>query len=183
MKFNPGLYLIIAMIAFILGFLTLLIQRKGGGIVSDPGSFKSFSYSPGYSDMNGASHYETLKKDENETWVIVTGDRDSFEEPMVTKTYEVSEDAVEEFEAFLIERNVLGLVNRKDSDEFITDYSSWGFSIVYDNSAAGGSRYETYSIGEYKRYSDKDYELIQETKDRFHNLRGRVLSETTEEDN
>ena len=97
MKFNPGLYLIIAMIAFILGFLTLLIQRKGVGIVSDPGSFKSFSYSPGYSDMNGASHYETLKKDENETWVIVTGDRDSFEEPMVTKTYEVSEDAVEEF--------------------------------------------------------------------------------------
>ncbi len=43
------------------------------------GDLVSFSYSPGYSDMNGASHIETLKYDDSFGWVYVEEDREGYQ--------------------------------------------------------------------------------------------------------
>lgn len=186
MKLNPGAILIAVLIAVIMSTFFLLYQRHG--VINLPGrtklgELKSFSYSPGYSDMAGACHYEDLQKDENGNWVIVSRNRESFDEPTIVTTYAVSEDALKEFETYLKESNITSLSDRKDSEDFATDYSAWNYSIVFDNSASGGKRNEFYSIGEYKKYSDKDYARLNDLNERFKKLYGKVLSEEIEEDN
>ncbi len=107
---------------------------------------------------------------------------ESFDEPMIVTTYAVSAADVLDFEAFLKDKDILSLVNRKDSDDFVTDYSPWGYSIVFDKSSVGGSRYETYNISQYKEYSDKDRKLLEEFNARFLGLQGKVISEVVIED-
>jgi hypothetical protein len=153
-------------------------QQKSESV--ELGSLVSFSYSPGYSDMDGEYHYSSLKKNENGEWIIESSNRNNLEEPTVVTTYAVSSDKVAAFEAFIKEKNIVSLKDRKDSDDFITDYSPWGYSIEFDNSSVGGSKREYYSISQYKQYSKSDEVLMDELDNRFDDLFGEVLSEVVE---
>ncbi|MCR5322237.1 MAG: hypothetical protein K6E85_02985 [Lachnospiraceae bacterium] len=141
-----------------------------------------FRYSPGYSDMNGASHSESLKKDENGKWLMTCRDCEEIGEPTLVTVYSVSDEAVADFLSFVENEKILSLKDRNDSNDYAMDYSEWGYYILFDNSAAGGKRREIYNIGEYKEYSDKDYELLKELNQRFRNLRGEKISETKEKE-
>ena len=79
-----------------------------------------------------------------------------------------------------MEENILSLEGRPKSDMFATDYSPWSRSIDYDTSSFGKTKREYCSFGEYKRYSGRDYELLNELKTRFTSMRGDKISETTE---
>ena len=152
-------------------------------IVNTPvavGEFKEFSYSPGYGDMNGKSIHETLRKDENGEWIIERRAREDFESPMIVTTYSVTDEDVKDFADFIIDNNVCGLENRPDSDLFITDYSAWDYGIEFDNSSIGGDKWVTYSIWEYKEYSDEDYALMEELDNKFEALHYNKISEIEE---
>ena len=144
------------------------------------GELLEYRFSPGYSDMNGASHHETLTKDDNGNWVIISRDRDDMEDPMVETTYAVSDEDVANLDAFIKENNVLGLMNRPESDDFMTDYSPWGYGMVYNNSSLGGSEHEIYGIDEYHKYTHSDYELMEELDKLFKDIHGEKISEVTE---
>jgi len=146
------------------------------------GELTEVRYSPGYSDMNGSSHQEKLAKDDSGAWTVTCSDRDDIENPMVERTYAVSAEAVEEFAAFLRESGVLDFVNREESHSYCDDYSEWGYSIRFDNTAIGGDRNAVFRFGEYQVYSKADRVLLAELETRFEALRGKLLSEITEEE-
>ena len=146
------------------------------------GELKSFSYSPGYGDMNGASHNERLRKNDAGDWTIESRDRETHEEPFTVTVYAVSEEGVKEFEAFIKNKNILSLLNRKDSDDFITDYSSWSYTFDFDNTAVGGTKWDYYTISQYKQYSKADYELLKELDQQFEALHGEIISQETEQE-
>ena len=173
----------IAVAVLLIGIIVvvIIIGNKGGKKM-ELGELKSFSYSPGYGDMNGASHHERLSKDDAGEWIIESSDRDSFEEPMTITLYAVSEDAVKEFESFIKDKNVLSLMNRKDSDEFITDYSSWSYIFDFDNTSIGGSKWDYYTISQYKQYSKADYELLKKLDQQFEALHGDIISQEIEKE-
>ncbi len=140
-----------------------------------------FDHHPGYSDMNGGYHRESLKHDkETGKWVIVCEYREDFESDDITTVYAVSDEAVEEFERFIEKKKVRKLVNRKDSDEFVTDYSAWSYNIVYTDPEGTYSSRKEYRIEQYKKYSDADHKLINELYEQFKKLFGEKISETRE---
>lgn len=144
------------------------------------GKLISFNYSPGYGDMDGASHHENLQKDENGNWVIICSDREDHESPIIVTTYAVNASDVADFDEFLKDKNFAALSLRKESDLFITDYHSWSYSIDYDNSAIGGEKRFYVRIDQYHEYSDADNELMKEVLERFRGLRGKQISVVTE---
>ena len=143
------------------------------------GTLQEFIYSPGYSDMSGGGHSETLQKNEAGDWVIISYDREMYSDPLTITTYAVSGDAVEQFEAFLKEHKVPALFDRKDSDLFATDYSPWSLSMEFVDDSG---QWRSYTLSEYKEYSDQDDELIREVKAQFAGLHGENLSQVEEED-
>lgn len=126
--------------------------------------------------MRGTRRFENLKKNEDGGWIIVSSNREYFDAPTVTTTYEVSEEAVAQFEDFLKKAKILSLAKRKDSKDFITDYSPWSFRIDLEDGSYGDS----YTISQYKRYSRRDYRLLEKLREQFYDLRGRKISEVTE---
>ena len=146
------------------------------------GELLEFRFSPGYGDMAGGYHNEDLSRDENGQWVIVSKDRTVFSDPTTVTTYAVSEEAVRDFISFIAEEKVLELVDRKESDLFITDYSPWSFTFVFRSTSEKDIRPKRFYITEYREYSKKDSSLIKAMEQRFRATRGEVLSETTEED-
>ncbi|MCR5410135.1 MAG: hypothetical protein K6E90_04055 [Lachnospiraceae bacterium] len=150
--------------------------------IVEVGELTGFSYHPGYGDMDGAYHFQSLEKNEDGDWVIIVSDKDNFSEPLIIRTYEVSDEAFEDFESFIKENNILALSDRKDSDLFVTDYTPWYYSFSFDNTSVGGDSRESYSIEEYKEYSDKDQELLEKLDTRIKNLRGKMISEVEEKD-
>lgn len=175
-------------IVCIMGFLGLGMlfgcekKPEPASTVTYEGSLYSFSYRPGYSDMNGAYHSEGLKMNKDGSWIIESDDREEIGEPTVVTTYAVDAAAVFEFEAFLKEKKVLTLENRKDSDDFMTDYSSWSISFSFVHEENGEKKYEDHRIDQYKKYYDADYKIIGEIIDKFNALRGEVLSQREERD-
>ena len=181
--------IVIFLIIVLIGGVAVLFwhkKNKDGDKTHEPstktektevGEFLAFSYSPGYSDMDGARHREDLEKDASGKWIITKEDRSSFEDPTIVTKYEVPDEEVAKFAAFIVRKNVLDLQYREDSDDFITDYASWGYRFTYDNSSVGGDSYETYGISEYKQYSDKDYELLKELDTMFENMHTNKISE------
>ena len=141
-----------------------------------------FSYSPGYSDMRGARHCESLQKNADGAWVVVCSDREHFGAPTVTATYEAKEEDVREFAKFIDKENVRLLAGRRKSDEFLTDYSPWEFTVLLTDDPSGRGKREYYCIGEYKKYSEKDYKLLSKLRDAFRALRGKKLFEISEKD-
>ena len=144
------------------------------------GDLRSFVYHPGYGDMDGGYHVNSLEKDERGEWMIISRNRDSFGEPDIVTVYAVSPEDVHSFEAFLKEKKISSLADRRDSDFFVTDYSPWYYSVTFDSLSEGDSKHESYDIYEYKEYSDKDRKLIDEMRIRFNDLKGKVISETVE---
>ena len=101
--------------------------------------------------------------------------------PTVVSTYAVSEEAVARFAEFILKKSVISLEKRPKSDMFVTDYSPWSWSIDYETTQFGNTKRESCSIEQYKTYSRKDDELLDELKERFCALRGEKLSEKAEE--
>jgi hypothetical protein len=159
-----------------MGFFKDLMQKGNAG------SLRSFSYSPGYCDMAGACHHDEIRKDEESSWTFESSNREVHSDPMKITVYAVSDEAAAEFEKFIKEKDVISLSKRPASDEFATDYSPWGYNVVFDCSASGGSSYESYSISEYKKYSENDMSLLKEVRERFYALKGDIISENIEKD-
>ena len=152
------------------------------GKKGNSGVLKSFSYSPGYCDMLGAGHSDSLKKNDEGRWVIISRNREDHSDPFMVTTYAVNNESAARFERFIKERNLISLSKRLDSKEFVTDYSPWSYEIVFDCSMIGGSSFDDYRIPQYRIYSKKDTELLKEVKDMFFSLRGDIISEMEEKD-
>ena len=142
---------------------------------------RRISYNPGYGDMLGGYHEETLRKDKDGSWTYVCCDREDYRAPTVTTVYGVSPEAVEQFEEFISEKKILSLEDRPKSDIFATDYRPWSWYIDYEEKSFGEIKQGYFSIEQYREYSDKDYELLKDLCERFTALRGEKLSETVEE--
>ena len=141
---------------------------------------RRISYSPGYGDMLGGYHVITLENDKDGNWIYACSDRETHNEPTITTTYAVSEEALAEFEEFIIKNDILSLENRPKSDIFATDYSPWSWSIDHLTTSFGKTKREYCSFGEYKEYSPSDRELLSKLKERFNALRGEKISEAIE---
>lgn len=139
-------------------------------------------FSPGYSDMTGAGHSVCLKKDGTGAWTMEYSDREDHSAPTVVTTYEVPPGAAEDFEKFLNKKRVPALDRRPESRDFATDYSPWGYGIEYEKTVAGKTVRCRCGLSQYRRYSKRDYALLNELGKRFEALRGRKISETTEPD-
>ena len=146
------------------------------------GEFKGYDYKPGYGDMDGTSIRESLYQNSDGDWIIERRAREDFESPMIVTTYLLTEADVNDFASFIKDNNVCGLEDRPDSDLFITDYSAWSYSIAFDNTSVGGDSRVTYSIWEYKEYSDEDMALLNELDKRFEDLHYNKISEVVEEE-
>ena len=157
-------------------------QNNESDEIVETGELIEFRCYPGYSDMNGGYHGECLKKDDGGAWIIESSNKESIEDPEITTVYSVDAKSEQEFEAFLKEKNVASLKNRMDSEDFATDYSPWGYNIVFTDPSAEGKKRLIVSFNQYKQYSDEDYELIDELWKRFEALKGEVLSETVRSD-
>lgn len=153
-----------------------------GSKKGNAGSLRSFRYSPGYCDMTGEYHQSELKKNDEGEWVFVCRDRDSHSDPFTILTYSVSSKSASEFEEYIKKINFISLSKRLKSKDFITDYSPWHFSVVFDCSEIGGSSYDEYSIYQYRIYSPADRKLMDEAEKRFYDLKGELIFETTEDD-
>ena len=140
-----------------------------------------FEYSPGYCDMLGAGHRSELKRDGDGNWFVECRDREVHSSPTVVTRYEAAPDAVREFEKFIDKSRVASLSKRPKSDDFVTDYSPWSYYFEYEKTVLGKTVNERCGIYEYRKYSRSDFELIDELTRRFNALRGRVLSEQTED--
>ena len=149
--------------------------KKIGDKLRNYGAFLGLDYSPGYGDMNGQSHLESLKKNQDGDWVISSLDRDSFRDPLTETVYSVSEEAVKKFLTFINQNDVLSLADRRKSDLFVTDYSPWRWDFRFGDPATG-RRPESYRLWEYNEYSDNDNRLLKELNDRFKSLHGAVIS-------
>jgi len=141
---------------------------------------RRISYRPGYGDMLGGYHESTLKKDKEGGWTFACSDRETYDRPTVTTIYAVSDEAVERLEEFISEKRILSLEDRPKSDMFATDYSPWSWSFDYETTSFEKTKREYCSFGEYKRYSGRDYDILNELRERFEALRGEKISETTE---
>ena len=150
------------------------------GNKSSKGKLKSFRYSPGYSDMRGASHSDILEMNEDGKWVIVSRNRDYYNEPVRVTTYAVSSEAEAQFEEFIGKKNLISLSKRLKSKLFIHDHSPWCYEIEYDFSGTGGNSSEDYRIHQYKVYTKADLDLLSEVREMFCSLKGDIISEETE---
>ena len=122
-----------------------------------------------------------MRKDKDGNWTYVSRDREDYRAPTVTTVYGVADEAVERLEEFISKKNILSLEDRTKSDIFATDYSPWSWSIDYETASFGKTKPEYCSIEEYKIYSGRDYESLNELRERFTALRGEKISETVEE--
>lgn len=123
-------------------------------------------YRPGYNDMSGEGHENTLRCKE-EKWTLRSIDRSPVTFKETETTYAVDAAAVAELESFIVENNICDLSQRENSGLFITDYTPWSFTIVFGKV---GSR-KTCTFGEYLDYSDRDNELIGELRKRLEALK------------
>ena len=182
MKKSTVMIIVFLLLAVIIlgGAVIMLFGKNKASSSAELGELMWFRYSPGYGDMDGSSHSESLEKGEDGKWVIVKRDRNGISEPMEVTTYAVSDEALEKFLKFVREKNVLELCDREDSDLFITDYSAWYYSFTFDESSIGGDMIESYDISEYKEYTDADHKLLKELDQQFEALHGEVISQSTE---
>ena len=116
----------------------------------ETGELIEFSHYPGYSDMDGGYHGETLKKDDSGEWIVECYDKKNIDEPEITTVYAVNAKDEQDFEAFLKEKNVASLANRADSDLFATDYSPWSYTLVFANPLPEDRKRIIVSFGQYK---------------------------------
>ena len=138
------------------------------------GELEAIHYSPGYGDMDGEYHSETVRRDENGDVVYVIKDRESFNEPAVTRTYDMPEDALTRLEDIIREYDLTDLENRRKSERLVTDYSPWSYQFVFEK--------DNVRLTEFRRYKKKDLEHLKELMDTAHAMRGELISTEKEGD-
>ena len=143
---------------------------------------ESLRYRPGYCDMLGGVHSTALEKNKSGEWTIICRESNDHMSPIIVTTYEVAPEAVAEFEEFLLKNKVVQLEKRPKSDMFVTDYSPWSWRIYYSKTSFGKTTGKSAEISEYRKYSKEDHELLNELQKRLFALRGRKISEISEED-
>ena len=126
-----------------------------------------FTFSPGYCDMLGAYHCQTLKKTPEGGWVIECRDREEHSSPEVVATYPADAEKVASFAGLLGGKAVRSLAKRGKSRDFITDYSPWSMRITFEPADGKRSEKDYLSLDQYRRYSKKDYQTIEEIKAAF----------------
>lgn len=146
------------------------------------GDLKEFRYRPGYSDMDGGYHSEQLYKGDDGKWIIEVRDKNSMSDPTVVTKYFVGFDSETYFEAYLKENKIPSLEKRNDSDDVVTDYSPWSYTIVFEKQTESGVEIQEYNLYEFKEYSDDDRSLIKAMKGLYNNLKSNKISEETVED-
>ena len=136
-------------------------------------TLREFIYSPGYCDMLGAFHRQTLKKTPDGGWEIEREDREEHSSPTEVTTFRVEKEKVASFAALLGGKAVRSLAKRPKSREFVTDYSPWYMEIAFEPEP-GKSRSEKdcLSISQYRRYSEKDRRTLEAVKAAFEALKG-----------
>ena len=144
-------------------------------------SLHRLSYSPGYGDMLGQYESSTLEKTPDGGWTLACTRRERHDLPKVTATYAVDYRAVAELTTYIVENGILSLEKRPKSNLFVTDYHPWCWHMDYDATTFGKRERKYWRIEEHKRYSARDYTILNELRRRFEALRGEKLSETTEE--
>lgn len=173
---------IIREVLLTMGILAAIGSVFGCGSGKGPaGTLAVVRYSPGYSDMSGGAYSTVLKKDDDGRWIIEENEREDHSSPTHVIIYSVSEEDVAAFETFIREKKVYALQNRKDSDDFVTDYSPWGYRMEFKDMSDGKKTTEYVDISEYKKYSDSDYKLIKELRERLMGLKGEKISERHED--
>ena len=140
----------------------------------------SISYSPGYGDMLGGVHSSSLERDKQGKWICVCRDSNTRCDPTVITVFSVSEEKVEELEDFIAENDFLSLGDRPQSELFLTDYSPWSYRICYEALPPEENKRGYCSIMQFREYTEKDKELLNEMKSRFASLKGEKISETVE---
>ena len=158
------------------------IPEGTGQAAGGPGKLLRFEFSPGYSDMDGASHSGSLERNEAGEWVFVSRDRESIGEPFIVTTRAVSADAETRFEAFALESGILELADREDSDLFAMDFSPWSYTFVFDGTSGQGGWPVRYSLVQYREYSDADFALLAELDREIEAMCGEILSRAAEPD-
>ncbi|MCR5330705.1 MAG: hypothetical protein K6E62_05905 [Lachnospiraceae bacterium] len=158
---------------------------NGSGITSPAGAtgeLQSFSYRPGYSDMDGGYHERELKQNDKGEWIIVDEDREEIGMDTVLVTYAVSDEAVVAFTRFIEDKKILELENRPESEDFWTDYRPWSYTIVYKDPEGKKYSNDRHYISQYRKYSDDDYALIKELSAEFTKLYGEEISRGSRDD-
>lgn len=153
--------------------------RNGANETAEHGPLLGFTYSPGYSDMEGGYHYESLECTDAGNYVLITHDQDSFDAPEIITTYAVTEVQWQEFCDYLLENDVADMSNRRDTDDFALDWSPWHYTVIYDDSAYDGTGYDTYGFGQYKAYSDHDYDVMKELDRMLKDMKQNMISQET----
>lgn len=162
-------------------FLKIDTSGRGGGSAGSAGHgpLLSFTYSPGYSDMEGGYHYESLECTDAGDYVLIVHDQESFHDSEIITTYAVTEAQWQEFSDYLLDNDVAGLSDRRDIDDFALDWSPWHYTVIYDDSAYGGTGYDTYGFGQYKAYSDHDHEIMKELDQMLLDMEQDMISQET----
>ena len=137
-----------------------------------------YDFYMGSNMMAGDGGYETLRRDNDGKWVIISSIRQGISEPTVTTTYAVERDDLIRFDAFLKERDIVSLESREESHDFITDYNPWSYSIIMKDPATGKT--SIHKLEEYRVYSEGDYSAIKEMDQLFAEIHGKVLSTETD---
>ena len=165
-----------------MGILTTIGSAIGCtfGSRGPSGALLKVRYSPGYGDMIGAAYSTVLLKDSEGKWIMEVNEREDHSSPTHVTTYSVSEEDAASFEAFIREKRIYDLQNRKDSDEFITDYSPWGWRMEFANPDPDKKLPEYVDIRQYKKYSNSDLELINALREKFNSLKGQMISQRDE---
>lgn len=146
------------------------------------GKLVEFTYRPGYSDMEGGYHSETLKRGDDGRWIIECRDRETHSDPTIVTTYQVGTDSETYFEGFIKEENIPEYENRKESDDFVTDYSPWSYHMVFEKDTGSGTEIQEFTINEFREYSDDEYTNIKKMNSLFKCLKNTKLSEVVEDD-
>ena len=155
-------------------------RRERRQEASEHGPLTELIYYPGYSDMLGGFREERITRDENGKYVYRVTSRERHDTPTQTTVYAFDEDGLEILEEIIERHDITSFATRRESDVFATDYSPWSYTLIFDDSALGGSSHETVSFGQYRRYRDEDYEAMDELLETARSLRGEVIAETTD---
>ena len=146
------------------------------------GKLVEFTYRPGYGDMEGGYHSETLKRGDDGRWIIECRDQETHSDPTIVTTYQVGTDSETYFEAFIKTEYIPEYSNRKASDDFVTDYSPWSYYMVFEKDTGSGTELQEFTLNEFREYSDEEYTNIKTMKSLFQSLKNTKISEVVEDE-
>ena len=122
----------------------------------------------GYSnsgDMNGNVDSAELKRQENGSLILKTQYSPSHDIPIEVKEYRADEDALDKLRTIIDEYNLSAWERLPRSDYFALDAATKRIYMAFDDSASGGSRYESCSVDYDFMLPDKGYDILKKFTD------------------